>query len=309
MNTNQNLSWLRSELSKRGIKPSKQHGQNFLIDGNILRFIIDTALLNKNDIILEIGTGPGALTELMADATKAVVSVEIDPRLYEFATDNLALKDNVLLINKDVMQDKSHINPEIISIIQNLLKQTSKPESNGEANHHTFKLVSNLPYHISTPVIINVLESGLPVELIVVMLQKEITNRIFARPGTKDYGILSIIAQYFTEVEVVKSLSPNVFWPSPKVDSAIVKMSILKDEQRIPLLNYELFIKIVKAIFSSRRKTINNSLMRLDIVPELQKPMTTILDAVNIPKTVRGETLTVKQIIGLANELFRALKS
>lgn len=306
MSVHQTLSWLKSELYKRNIRPNKKRGQNFLIDINILNYVTDKAKLNKDDIVLEIGTGTAALTQLLAERAKTVVTFEIDSFLYEFAKENLAFFDNVVLINKDAMKNKSTLEPQIVTEIQQLLNPSTESDNNEQSNS-TLKLVSNLPYAISTPIIINILESELPVELMVLTLQKEITTRLLAKPGTRDYGILSIIAQYFSKVEILKYLPPDVFWPNPKIDSAIVKMRIFKDEERLHLLNYKLFTNVIRSIFSSRRKTINNSLMKLEIISNIERPLSSILEELGIAADVRGETLTIEQLVNMSNTLHKAM--
>jgi len=307
MPKSQKLSWIKTELHNRDIKPQKKFGQNFLIDNNILEFIINNSEICRNDIVLEIGAGTGILTQLIAQKAKHVFAVEIDGGLYEFAKENLAYDHNVKLINKDALRDKSHIEPEIVAAVQEFFipsPESDDPDSNSKIG---LKVVSNLPYSISTPIIINILQSDLPVETMILTLQKEITHRLLAEPGTKDYGILSIIAQYFCEIEVLKFLSPGVFWPIPKIESAIVKLSVLKKEQRIPSTNYDLFTHIVKAIFGFRRKTINNSLSKVEMLSNLQTPISSILETVNIEARTRGESLSIKQIIELTNELDKFL--
>lgn len=307
MPKSQKLSWIKTELHNRKIKPQKKFGQNFLIDNNILEFIIDNSEICRNDIVLEIGAGTGILTQLIAQKAKHVFAVEIDGGLYEFAKENLAYDHNVKLINKDALKDKSHIEPEIVAAVQEFLIPSPESDDRDSNSKPVLKVVSNLPYSISTPIIINILQSDLPVETMILTLQKEITHRLLAQPGTKDYGILSIIAQYFCEIEILKFLSPGVFWPIPKIESAIVKLRVFKKEQRIPLTNYDLFIHIVKAIFGFRRKTINNSLSKVEMLSNLQTTIPSILETVNIEARTRGESLSIKQIIELTNELDKFL--
>src|SRR5574337_888238 len=198
---------LKQIFSRRGITPNKRFGQNFLIDQNILLCIPDIADLKEDDVVLEIGTGTGGLTRLLAARSRHVFTVEVDKKLFELSSDILKLYKNITLINADILKTKHALNPDIISLMLNWLKEHNQPR---------IKVVSNLPYNISTPVIINLLEGDLPVKFMVLMLQKEITERMTAIPGTREYGILSIITQLFSKVEIVKTLSPGVFWPRPE---------------------------------------------------------------------------------------------
>ena len=220
---------LKQIFSQRGISPNKRFGQNFLIDQNTLLSIPDIAELKEDDVVLEIGTGTGGLTRLLAERSRHVFTVEVDRKLFEMATDILKLYKNVTLVNADILKTKHELNPDIPSKMLNWLK---------EHDQSHIKVVSNLPYNISTPVIINLLEGNLPIKLMALMLQKEITERMAAMPGTREYGILSIITQLFSEVEVVKTLSPQVFWPRPKVNSALVKVSVHKERYTGRIMDY-----------------------------------------------------------------------
>ncbi|MGR3176951.1 MAG: 16S rRNA (adenine(1518)-N(6)/adenine(1519)-N(6))-dimethyltransferase RsmA [Candidatus Anammoxibacter sp.] len=296
--TPQTLTWLKSALSKNGIRPNKRFGQNFLIDQNLLRFIVKSGQVDENDIVLEIGPGTGILTQIIAEKAKCVVAVEIDKRLYEFIKENVGLRENVTLINRDVLKNKSHLEPSIISTIEQLIDSHEQDNKNAI----NLKVISNLPYNISTSVIINLLESKLPITLMILTLQKDITNRLAAKPGTKDYGILSIIAQYFSRIEVLRNLPPDVFWPSPKVDSAIIQLQIYKKDEIKPITDYSMFQKILKAIFTTRRKTIYNSLMKLDMPLINRDILMSVLEETGIDARSRGEALTIEQIIELANK-------
>ncbi|MGR3317378.1 MAG: 16S rRNA (adenine(1518)-N(6)/adenine(1519)-N(6))-dimethyltransferase RsmA [Candidatus Anammoxibacter sp.] len=296
----QTLTWLKSALNKNGIRPNKRFGQNFLIDRNLLAFLVKAGQVNENDIVLEIGPGTGILTQILAENARGVVAVEIDKRLYEFIKENVRLPENVTLINKDVLKSKSQLEPTVISTIERLVNSYEQDNNEEKIN---LKVISNLPYNISTSVIINILESNLPVTLMILTLQKDITNRLAAKPGTKDYGILSIIAQYFSKIEVLKNLPPDVFWPSPKVESAIIQLQIYKKDEITPITDYSLFQKTLKAIFTTRRKTIYNSLMKLDIPLINRDILISILKETGIDARSRGEALTIEQIIELANKL------
>jgi len=220
---------LKQIFSQRGISPNKRFGQNFLIDQNTLLSIPNIADLKEDDVVLEIGTGTGGLTRLLAERSRHVFTVELDRKLFEMSSDILKLYKNVTLINADILKTKHELNPDIPALILNWLR---------EHNQTHIKVVSNLPYNISTPVIINLLEGNLPIKLMVLMLQKEITERMTAIPGTREYGILSIITQLFADVEAVKTLPPQVFWPRPEVYSALVKISVHKEKYAGRITDY-----------------------------------------------------------------------
>jgi 16S rRNA (adenine1518-N6/adenine1519-N6)-dimethyltransferase len=282
---------LKHIFSQRGISPNKRFGQNFLIDQNTLLSIPDIAELTEDDVVLEIGTGTGGLTRLLADRSRHVFTVEVDKKLFEMATDILKLYKNVTIINADILKTKHELNPDIPSMILNWLR---------DHNQAHIKVVSNLPYNISTSVIINLLESNLPIKLMVLMLQKEITERMAAMPGTREYGILSIITQLFSEVEVVKTLPPEVFWPRPEVYSALVKISVNKERFAGRMTDYFFFKKIIHAIFTSRRKTLLNSLEQLKLPNVSRERLRKIIECMQLDERVRGEVLKLDHLISLS---------
>ena len=282
---------LKQIFSKRGISPNKRFGQNFLIDQNTLLSIPDIAELKEDDVVLEIGTGTGGLTRLLAERSRHVFTVEVDRKLFEMASDILKLYKNVTIINADILKTKHELNPDIPSKMLNWLK---------EHDQSHIKVVSNLPYNISTPVIINLLEGNLPIKLMVLMLQKEITERMAAMPGTREYGILSIITQLFSEVEVFKTLSPHVFWPRPEVYSALVKISVNKEKYTGRVTDYPFFKKIIHAIFTSRRKTLLNSLEQLKLHNMSRERMKRVIEDMQLDERVRGEILNLAQLIHLS---------
>ena len=282
---------LKQIFSQRGISPNKRFGQNFLIDQNTLLSIPDIAELKEDDVVLEIGTGTGGLTRLLAERSRHVFTVEVDRKLFEMSSDILKLYKNVTLINADILKTKHELNPDIPSKILNWLR---------EHNQTHIKVVSNLPYNISTPVIINLLEGNLPIKLMVLMLQKEITERMAAMPGTREYGILSIITQLFADIEIVKTLSPQVFWPRPEVYSALVKISVHKERYAGRIRDYPFFKKIIHAIFTSRRKTLLNSLEQLRLPHVSRERMKRVIEGMQLDEQVRGETLSLDHLINLS---------
>ncbi|MCR4320682.1 MAG: 16S rRNA (adenine(1518)-N(6)/adenine(1519)-N(6))-dimethyltransferase RsmA [Candidatus Brocadiaceae bacterium] len=285
---------LKLIFSQRGISPNKRFGQNFLIDQNTLLSIPNIADLKEDDVVLEIGTGTGGLTRLLAERSRHVFTVEVDRKLFEMASDILKLYKNVTIINADILKTKHELNPDIPSKMLNWLK---------EHDQSHIKVVSNLPYNISTPVIINLLEGNLPIKLMALMLQKEITERMAAMPGTREYGILSIITQLFSEVEVVKTLSPHVFWPRPEVYSALVKISVNKEKYTGRITDYPFFKKIIYAIFTSRRKTLLNSLEQLKLSNISRDHVKGVIKSMQLDERVRGETLNLDQLIYLSEAI------
>ena len=290
---------LKRIFSQRGISPNKRFGQNFLIDQNTLLSIPDIAELNENDVVLEIGTGTGGLTRLLAERSRHVFTVEVDRKLFEMASDILKLYKNVTIINADILKTKHELNPDIPALMLNWLK---------EHDQSHIKVVSNLPYNISTPVIINLLEGNLPIKLMVLMLQKEITERMAAMPGTREYGILSIITQLYSEVEAVKTLPPQVFWPMPEVYSALVKVSVRNERYTGRIMDYPFLKKIIHAIFTSRRKTLLNSLEQLKLSNISRDHVKGVIKSMQLDERVRGETLNLDQLIYLSEAVCNLLK-
>ncbi len=287
-------AFLKQIFARKGIALNKRFGQNFLIDQNTLISIPDIAELNESDVVLEIGTGTGGLTRLLAERSRHVFTVEVDRKLFELSSDILKLYKNVTLVNADILKTKHELNPDVLSLVDNWRK---------EHNQAYIKVVSNLPYNISTPVIVNLLESGMPISMMVLMLQKEITERMAAIPGTREYGILSIITQLFSEVEIVKTLSPSVFWPRPEVYSAIVKVVVQKDKYFSRITDYSLFKKIIYAIFTSRRKTLLNSLEQLKLPNVTRERMKNIIEDMQLGERIRGEDLSLEQLIRLSEAI------
>lgn len=289
-------SVLKQLFTQRGITPNKRFGQNFLTDQNTLVCIPDIADLRKDDVVLEIGTGTGGLTRLLAARSRHVFTIEVDKKLFELSSDILKLYNNVNLVHADILKTKHELNPYITSLILNWLREHDQPR---------IKVVANLPYHISTPLIINLLEDTLPIDLMVLMLQKEITDRMLAIPGTREYGILSVITRLYSEVEVVKTLPPEVFWPRPEVHSAIVRIVVHKERYAGSITDYPFFKKIIHAIFTSRRKTLINSLEKLDFPKISRERLKGVIKDMQLDERVRGEVLSVDQLISLSETIGR----
>lgn len=289
---------LRKLFARKGIVLNKKYGQHILIDQNILSYIANSASLQKDDVVLEIGTGTGSLTRYLAEKACHVFTVEIDNKLFDLSSEILKFYKNITIINADILQSKHKLNAEIVTMISGWLATN---------NHSAFKVVSNLPYNISTPVIINLLESNLPISFMVLMLQKEITERLIAAPGSREYGILSVITQLFSEVELMKTLPPDVFWPRPEVSSAIVKMSVHRAKYANKITEYPFFIKIIYAIFTSRRKTLVNSIEKLKLPGVSRSELKRILAVMQLNENIRGEMLDPEQLIHLTESIFQTI--
>ncbi len=295
-------SMLKALLEERGVRVKKQWGQNFLIDQNLLQFIINTAELGPNDVVLEIGTGTGSLTRLLAQNARHVFAVELDRKLFEIMNETLKDYNNITTYNKDILKSKHHINPKIVEDISNYIHAASSSEN------LSVKVISNLPYYISTPVIIDLLQEVLPIKTMVLMLQRDTTDRMKALPGTRNYGVLSIMTNLFANVKVLKKLPPDVFWPVPLVDSAIVKMTVNRHQYADKIRDYQVFQNVVHTIYISRRKTLLNSLLSLcsglgikKVNKEIREELVTILKHVGIKPESRGEELDIEKLIELSN--------
>ena len=244
----QTRSFLMQRLREAGIQPNRRHGQNFLIDLNLVQLIVRAAELEPRDVVLEIGGGTGGLTAMVAEKAAAVVSVEMDQNLAQLASETLHGFDNVTLLVADALKNKNRLNPVVLETVEQKLAEV--PESR-------FKLVANLPYNIATPVISNLLAIESPPVLMAVTIQKELADRILARPSTKDYGALSVWVQSQCRVELVRTLPPEAFWPRPKVWSAILRI-VLDPEARARIPDLAYFHGFVRSMFFHRRKYLRS---------------------------------------------------
>ncbi len=277
------LSETREILKKFNIRPIKGLGQNFLVDKNILDKILDTAEIKPEDRVLEIGPGIGTLTRRLASAAQSVVAVELDRRLMPVLEYTLKPCNNVHLINADILNIDLHT----------LWKDNFKG---------TFKVVANLPYYITSPVIMRFLEGDLPLDSITVMVQKEVAQRMNARPGTKDYGALSIAVQYRCRVDIVAEVPPTVFVPPPRVSSAIIKLDINGVNKEYNAKDEKLLFQLVKAAFGQRRKTLINAL-RNNLGNLSRQDLEKALRECSINIRRRGETLSIEEFCCLADYL------
>ena len=273
-------------LKKFGFSFKKSLGQNFLIDTNILRNIVDHAHLTDQSGAIEIGPGIGALTEQLARNSKKVVAFEIDQRLLPILKETLAPYQNTTIIHEDVLKaDVKQVIDEQFADIKDIM------------------VVANLPYYVTTPIIMKLLEEKLPIRGIVCMLQKEVADRIAAKPGGKEYGSLSIAVQYYTEAETVMVVPKTVFMPQPNVDSAVIRLTV-RDEPIVKVRDEDFFFQVTKASFAQRRKTILNNLTSQ--LPDGKRKKDNILLALEkaeIEPTRRGETLSIVEFGRLSDEL------
>ncbi|QIZ05981.1 16S rRNA (adenine(1518)-N(6)/adenine(1519)-N(6))-dimethyltransferase RsmA [Priestia megaterium] len=274
-------------LKKYGFSFKKSLGQNFLIDTNILKKIVSFANLTEDSGAIEIGPGIGALTEQLARTSKKVVAFEIDQRLLPILNDTLSPYPNVKIIHNDVLEaDVAEVMREEFNDMDDIM------------------VVANLPYYVTTPIIMKLLEEHLPIRGIVCMLQKEVADRISARPGTKDYGSLSIAVQYYTEAETVMIVPKTVFVPQPNVDSAVIRLT-RREHPAVSVTDETFFFQVTRASFAQRRKTLLNNLTSQ--LPEGKQKKEDILQALSasgIDPARRGETLSLEEFGRLSEELY-----
>lgn len=290
----QTISYLRSRLNEVGLQPDKRHGQNFLIDLNLIELIAKSAELTKQDVVLEVGTGMGSLTGLMAPDAGHIVTVEIDAGLSQIAGEELEHFSNITMLQQDVLRNKSNIHDTVKETL--FAKLDEIPDSR-------FKLVANLPYNIATPLISNLLLWDRTPSTIAVTIQKELADRIMAVPSTKEYSSLSIWVQSIADIELIREMPPGVFWPPPKVHSAIIKISPQPEKRkRIPDLAF--YHTFVRSLFFHRRKYLR-SVLNSAFKVELEKTdVDEVLDLSPFHAEMRAEQLHVGEIQELS-ELFR----
>ena len=257
------------------IKMSKELGQNFLIKRGIVDEIVHAAELTPGEPVLEVGPGIGTLTQGLAQSGADVTAIELDRRLLEVLDTTLASYDNVRIVHGDVLK------LDVPTIM----------------NHKPFKVVANLPYYITTPIIMSLLESKLPIERLVVMVQKEVALRMVAKPGTKDYGALSVAVQYYTEPDIVLDVPPKSFLPAPAVTSSVIRC-VLRDKPPVDVIDEKLFFRVVKAGFAQRRKTFSNTMKTTGLSKDRIEEL---LAKANIDGQRRGETFTLQEFADVAN--------
>lgn len=277
-------------LKKYNISANKKLGQNFLIDDNIINEIIDSSNVNKNDLIIEIGPGLGTLTAKLLENAGKVIAIELDDRMIKILSDRFKLYDNFTLIHNDVL--KIDLNQIIKENIENL---------------DNVKVVANLPYYITTPIIMKLLEDRVNIQSITVMVQKEVAERITATPGDKLSGAITYSIDYYAEAKEVVFVSKECFMPSPEVDSEVIKLT-LRDKPKVNVVNEELFFKIIKASFSQRRKTLLNGLANSGIINNKEK-LKEILEDMGLNLEIRGEKLSIEQFADLADRIDKEANS
>jgi len=290
----QTVSYLSRRFEEVGLNPNKRHGQNFLIDLNLLNLLVRSAGLNKNDVVLEIGTGMGSLTGLFAEAAAQVVTVEIDHHLYQMAAEELEPFDNVEMLKQDALKNKNQFAPEVVQAVQRHL--AADPE-------RVFKLAANLPYNVATPIISNLLRSEIVPATMTVTIQKELGERLVAKPGSKDYSALSIWVQSICDTKIVRVMSPKVFWPRPKVESAIIHI-VHRPERRSSIADLDFFYAFVRAMFFHRRKFMRSVAVSA-FKNQLEKPdVDDVLSRLGYGADVRSEQLDIDSMLALS-EAFR----
>ncbi len=262
----------------------KKFGQNFLIDTHVLEKIISAAGITKNDCVLEIGPGIGTMTQYLAENAGHVVAVEIDRNLIPILKETLADYDNVTVINEDILRVD--------------IKALAEEYNGGKP----IKVVANLPYYITTPIIMGLFESGVPIDNITVMVQKEVADRMKEGPGSKDYGALSLAVQYYAEPEIVANVPPNCFIPRPNVGSAVIRLTRHK-EMPVEVKDPILMFKIIRASFNQRRKTLQNGLGNAPELPYTKEQIAAAIAEMGLTPTIRGEALSLAQFAQLSDIL------
>ena len=271
-------------IQKHAFAFQKKFGQNFLIDTHVLDKIIRAAKITKEDFVLEIGPGIGTMTQYLAEAAGQVCAVEIDRNLIPILEETLAAYDNVSVLNEDILK----VDVEALA-----------KEKNGG---RPIKVVANLPYYITTPIIMGLFESHVPVESITVMVQKEVADRMKSGPGSKDYGALSLAVQYYAETYLVANVPPNCFMPRPKVGSAVIRLTCHK-EPPVKVKDEKLLFGLIRASFNQRRKTLTNSLGNAAELSFEKEEIAAALSELELSPTIRGEALTLEQFARLADLL------
>jgi len=291
----QTKTFLMEKFREMGIEPASRHGQNFLIDLNLQQILVDEADLSDRDVVLEVGTGTGAMTELIAQRAGDVVTVEIDGHLFELASEHLLDYPNVTMLKQDALRNKNNFDSRIMEAVGE--KLAGRPDSQ-------FKLVANLPYNIATPVLSNLLLAEHVPTMMVATIQKELAERIVADPWSKDYGALSVWMQSQADAEIVRLMPPKVFWPAPKVDSAIIRITV-DPERRAAIPDLQYFHRFVKTIFIHRRKFLRANLVSAMKGHLTKAEVDEVVAPLDLSPDTRTEQLDVPTLLAMT-ELFRA---
>ena len=269
-------------LQKYHFDFKKKFGQNFLIDTHVLDRIIESAGITKDDYVLEIGPGIGTMTQYLCESAREVAAVEIDKNLIPILEDTLSAYDNVTVINQDILKVD--------------IKALAEEKNGG----NPIKVVANLPYYITTPIIMGLFESHVPIDSITIMVQKEVADRMQEGPGSKDYGALSLAVQYYANPEIVANVPPNCFMPRPNVGSAVIRLTRHK-EIPVQVDNERLMFKIIRASFNQRRKTLANGLYNSGGIQLSKEQIQECIEELGVPVNIRGEALTLAQFAKLSN--------
>ena len=292
----QTVSFLTHRFREAGIRPDVRHGQNFLIDLNLLDLLLDTAEIGPQDVVLEVGTGLGSLTTRMAPLAAHVVTVEVDSRLYQLASEELVDAQNVTMLKTDALKNKNQLSQEVIDAVQEKLREIPGAQ---------LKLVANLPYNIATPILSNLLLfDPVPVSM-TATVQKELADRINAEPGVKDYSALSIWMQALCYTRVVRTIPPQCFWPKPKVTSAIVHI-VPSPAKRARVSDLHFFHAFIRTLSQHRRKFLRGVLVTM-LKEQLPKgDVDALLAGFELPEDARAEQLPVETLIALADAVRQA---
>ena len=272
-------------LQKYNFNFLKKFGQNFLIDTRVLEEIIDAADITKDDFVLEIGPGIGTMTQYLCEAAREVVAVEIDTNLIPILKDTLSAYDNVEVLNQDILKVD----------IASLAKERN--------NDRPIKVVANLPYYITTPIIMGLFESHVPIDSITIMVQKEVADRMQEGPGSKEYGALSLAVQYYAKPEIVVNVPPSCFMPQPEVGSAVIRLT-RHEQPPVQADNAKLMFQVIRASFNQRRKTLANGLNNFGSFGLSKEEIQSCIEELGVPVNIRGEALSLEQFAELSNIIY-----
>ncbi|MBM82856.1 MAG: ribosomal RNA small subunit methyltransferase A [Planctomycetaceae bacterium] len=293
----QTRSHLMKLFKQHGFNPRTDLGQNFLIDLNILEFVIKNAELNRKDVVLEVGAGTGGMTTFLALKAAEVVSFEIDSNMYGFASHAVQGFDNVALIHSDALKSKNHLSPQLVDLVNERLTDGRR-----------LKLVANLPYSIATPLVSNIVATELDWSRMVITIQWELGQRMAARPRRSNYGALSVWLQSQCHVKILRKVPPTVFWPRPKVDSAIVRL-IPAPEKRAKIRDRAFLLDFVRRLFHQRRKLLRGMIVGMYRKQLAKDDVDDVLAEVKIKEGARAEELAVPVLVELANKIHERIES
>lgn len=295
----QTRTHLMELFEQHGFHPRHKLGQNFLIDLNIIDFVVAQARLDDNDVVLEIGSGTGGMTTFMAQQAGHVISVELDKNMFALASTQTAEFENVTLINEDALKNKNHFNPIVLETIERELQVSPK---------RRLKLIANLPYSVATPVVSNLVATELPWKRIVVTIQYELGKRMSAKPGSSNYGALSVWLQAQADVKLLKRLTPMVFWPRPKVNSAIVSLDPIP-EKKEQIHDRPFFMDFVRRLFHQRRKFMRSVIVGMYRKQLEKSAVDEILTEMNFDENTRAEELEPETLVELSNRLNKRIET